>query len=612
MDTAEECQQLCKYNSTEDVCNSWVWHGQSQGEWRHMCYHRSDHVWAPTKENDMTSGHWLRGPNVYVADVGTGVPEKLGLGLFVASTAEDAATGNLWRATRARFPDIVSQEVTQFPNGWIGGGVDWDKPRDFGKPNFTTVDHPTYDLNPLFTNYRVGTGGPCSIFTPPESYWCSDHAEGGGPHMFQSPSGVTFHKDALNKPSYNGTLFASSAVLHTWRPSHWATWMFEFKDFDASGLHGEFSRGGFQGARGASTGAEWWIDNVFEELDFPNEYFYNRDTGKLYYFHNASSGTAPPSGFQFVAANLKTLVNITGSKAAPVVNFTIQNVVLTGAAYTFMDPHGVPSGGDWALQRMGAVFAEGTANLTVRNCLFKNLDGNALFLSGFVHDSVISGNEFTLIGDSAIAAWGYTDLIDGTNQEQPRRTLVESNFFHELGLYEKQASCWFQARSAQTRLSKNVCFNGPRAGVNFNDGFGGANVMADNVLFNLCRESSDHAPFNSWDRQPFVTAVANPAAPSVYPAVNNFTHNLVIGYYGSSMCFDNDDGSAYYHHSNNYLVYGGHKSNFYGHDKVSTNNYNIYPRVSCCADIKTQEYILYSRKFSDGIYFLTISRPLLY
>lgn len=40
-----------------------------------------------------------------------------------------------------------------------------------------------------------------------------------------------------------------------------------------------------------------------------------------------------------------------------------------------------------------------------------------------------------------------------------------------------------------------------RAGINFNDGFGGGNLIESNLLFNTCRESGDHGPFNSWDRQ---------------------------------------------------------------------------------------------------------------
>ena len=572
--TADECEARCKFGE----CFAWTWHKKDSTGWSQGCYLHIDDWWHPHVSTTDTSGYWKTGPNIYVADVSAEAPVNLGLGLFIAPSQKDADTGNFMRANRARYPNIVSQETTQFPAGWVPGGADWDGPGNMGTPIYITLEKPTYDLNPLYTNFRIGRGGPCSIFTPPDSYWCSDQPGGGGARVFESPTGVTFNKTAMLNGPYDAELFKSTAVLHTFRPAHWSSWMFEFADFDADSLHGTFSKGGFQGARGESKGSEWWLSNVFEELDYPNEYFFNPKTGQLYYFHNGTG--PPPSDYVFVAADLKTLIKITGSKDDPVNNVTLQNIVLTSSAYTYMDPHGIPSGGDWALQRSGGVFLEGTKNVNIENCLFKNLDGNGLFLSGFVHDTVISNNEFTLIGDSAMAAWGFTDLVDGTGQEQPRRTIVKNNYIHELGLYEKQSSCWFQGKSAQTRLSGNICFNGPRAGVNFNDGFGGANVMEDNVLFNLCRESSDHGPFNSWDRQPFLTDVPDPENPTVYPAVNNITHNFIIGNYGSSMCLDNDDGSSYYHHSNNYLIYGGHKSNFGGHNKLSTNNYNIYPVVS--------------------------------
>ena len=33
---------------------------------------------------------------------------------------------------------------------------------------------------------------------------------------------------------------------------------------------------------------------------------------------------------------------------------------------------------------------------------------------------------------------------------------------------------------------------------------GGGSQVVRNVLFNFCRESSDHGPFNSWNRQVYL------------------------------------------------------------------------------------------------------------
>jgi hypothetical protein len=54
-----------------------------------------------------------------------------------------------------------------------------------------------------------------------------------------------------------------------------------------------------------------------------------------------------------------------------------------------------------------------------------------------------------------------------------------------------------QAISANTTLQDNVCYNGPRAGINWNDGFGGGNAIRGNLVFNQVRETGDHGPFNS-------------------------------------------------------------------------------------------------------------------
>ena len=41
-----------------------------------------------------------------------------------------------------------------------------------------------------------------------------------------------------------------------------------------------------------------------------------------------------------------------------------------------MYPHGVPSGGDWALDRIGSLFLQGTEDVLIDNCTFERLDGN--------------------------------------------------------------------------------------------------------------------------------------------------------------------------------------------------------------------------------------------
>jgi hypothetical protein len=48
---------------------------------------------------------------------------------------------------------------------------------------------------------------------------------------------------------------------------------------------------------------------------------------------------------------------------------------------------------------------------------------------------------------------------------------------HEIGIYGKQTSCYFQALGKANTLKDNLCYNGPRAGINWNDGFAGGSTV---------------------------------------------------------------------------------------------------------------------------------------
>ena len=145
----------------------------------------------------------------------------------------------------------------------------------------------------------------------------------------------------------------------------------------------------------------------------------------------------------------------------------------------------MPSGGDWSLQRSAALFFEGTNRSVVERCVLHRLDGNGVMLSAFNQHANISHNTIVQTGGSAIAFWGNSSGShpaqppgtgpDGTAGNFPRHNLVEGNFITQLGIHAKQSSCFFQAKSAQTTLRRNLCFDVPRAGFNLNDGFGAYN-----------------------------------------------------------------------------------------------------------------------------------------
>jgi hypothetical protein len=331
-----------------------------------------------------------------------------------------------------------------------------------------------------------------------------------------------------------------------------------------------FSGGGSQGAEVSERADEWFIENVFEELDAPGEFFFDADAGALYVLFNTS---APPS--EVVVPTLATLIELRGGLAAqrltgiatsslaslPLVrSVVISDLDMRDTRPTYMDPRTTPSGGDWALERSGALLADGSEKLVVDSVRFHQLDSNAVMLSGYNRGATVAHCDFAYLGQSAIASWGFTDAElsnEGLRGDFPRGTVIKHNWCHDIGLLQKQSSFYFQAITAEATLSSNVVFNVPRAAVNFNDGFGGGSRLNANLLFNTCRESSDHGAFNSWDRLPYVTDVRQPGVPSTLPAWNEFEQNFIVcNYAADGGCFDNDDGSSFYEMHHNLCVFG--------------------------------------------------------
>lgn len=149
------------------------------------------------------------------------------------------------------------------------------------------------------------------------------------------------------------------------------------------------------------------------------------------------------------------------TKANPITDVTITGLKFRDAAdITMTSPWGVPSGGDWGLYRGGAIFYEGTENCMINGCTFERLDGNAIMVSGYNRNTTIADNEFSWLGASAAAGWGYTNENDGMDGQQPRFTRLVRNYCREIGIIEKQSSFWFQAKTAQSIVSSNVLFNG--------------------------------------------------------------------------------------------------------------------------------------------------------
>jgi hypothetical protein len=492
--------------------------------------------------------------------------------------------------------------------------LEWHLPPPGSIPTFDYIDFsrpsPNFPVKndsamPGYNLYASGRGGVCGALWGPkaDSYWCSNASAGGWAEVdqdcamrgqLQIPSGMTYNRShPIGQRIHNWTGDAVGGFVYAWHSQSWSMHMFEVESVSDSGDLLFSPGGGRQGGRnwcrcdqctyaGPWCGQHqdppddtdqrlisgtWLFENVLTELDSPGEFYFDPISNLLYVYPNASS----LEDLRF--AMLETLVSMENAH-----NVSIINVNFRDAAPTFMGEWSAPSGGDWALHRGGAIFLQNVSYILIRDCIFRRIDGNAIFLSGKTWHVTIQRSDFEWIGENAIATWGDTESFNATNGDQPMHTLVEQNVMRELGIYQKQSSAWGQAKAALNTIRNNIMFNMPRAAVNFNDMMGGGDVVESNLIFNTCRESGDHGPINTWDRQPFLTTLRD-GTPSFIPIMRTIAYNFIVANYGASESVDNDDGSSWYHiHHNLWHDSEGFKMDYGGHDSVFEHNIIIsYP-----------------------------------
>lgn len=593
------------------------------GDFAGQCFGRTDDNWSLHAEGKVNSGV-LKQQNVWRADVShLGLDEMPGLRL------------NGRRAIRAKYPngdpelsghwllgaDAGMGEGGDYVKGWtpLSANTEWVKPArkpDAEELVITAEDWPgvewpmSEDGGSSWTGegdwgeYHLGLGGYCDDLNPPVGYWCSmkpprgqcwnkeTNTGSGCTQTHMSPDGMVLER-ALQYSD------PTTAVVQSWRGGgRWFTqqWRVESFDRDTATLHFDPTTG-HQGGEGMTSSGQWWVENVKEECDSANEWFFDATEQMLYFNPNTTDAVSGPTGDEQWAVPLtKVLFNVTGTQERPVRDVTIKGLTLRDTRYTYFDERGMPSGGDWTLQRSAALVFEGTERCTLADSLISNVDGNGFGLNGYNRNATIRDNDFEWIGDGAMFAWGYTGYClnlnctrklpykvgpDGRGGEQPRNTRVSGNLVREIGIWQKQSSMWFQAVTAETIFEHNVHFNGPRAGININDGFGGGDVFRHNLLLNCVRESGDHGPVNSWDRVPYITDIRT-GKPSIVPKWREFAHNFFIGVYSTQQAIDNDDGSAYWSSHDNFFVYGanGVKSDFGGQWNHHVSN--VYAYVGSC------------------------------
>jgi len=376
---------------------------------------------------------------------------------------------------------------------------------------------------------------------------------------------------------------------HLWGDMHW---LVKGKNADGS-LKLE---GGWQNNRPSAMHPRYrMVENVFEELDAPGEWFYNKNKKTLYYY--------PQPGVDLASVNveivrLKHLIEFRGTKEQPVSHILLEGLVFRHASRTFMENKEPLLRSDWTIYRGGGVLFDGAEDCTVSACEFDQLGGNSIFVNNYnrritikscyIHHSGANGIAF--VGDpemvrSPLFRYGKQDFdsMDRTpgpkGDNYPSDCRVEDCLITMTGRDEKQTSAVQISMSYKITVSHASIYDVPRAGINISEGTFGGHVIEYCDVFNTVLETGDHGSFNSWGRDRFWTPNINETAKEVekqpdLPKSDMLAPNTIRN--SRWRCdhgwdIDLDDGSTWYNIYNNVLLNGGLKMRE-GYDRKATNN----------------------------------------
>ena len=350
-----------------------------------------------------------------------------------------------------------------------------------------------------------------------------------------------------------------------------------------------------------------YVENIFEELDAPGEWYYDSSLGKLYLY--------PPLGVDLKKASfersiLNDIIHIVGNENNPAENVEIFGISFEHTNRTFMLTKEPLLRSDWTVYRGGAVLIEGAKNVTVNNCQFKDLGGNAVFVSKFNRNVSIRENSISHIGGNGIAFVGDTsavrspsfryenfiplEALDKTpgpkSNNYPSHCDATENLIYDIGKIEKQVAGVEISMSSEINVSHNTIYDVPRAGINIGDGCWGGHTIQFNDVFNTVLETGDHGAFNSWGRDRYW----HPDYEQMQEIAEHDSLLIFADAIKPTILFNNrfrcdhgwdidlDDGSSNYIITNNVCLQGGLKLREGFNRKVENNimiNNSFHPHV---------------------------------
>lgn len=389
--------------------------------------------------------------------------------------------------------------------------------------------------------------------------------------------------DAFSKERAARWRNPTGGYIHAMHASRWGGYHYHITGKDAEG--NVTYEGGWQNNRRMGMHKDQrMVENIFEELDAPGEWFHDANKHTLYYMPETG---ADPAKSIVEIVRLPHLIELRGSMDQPVRDITLSGFVFRHTARTFMENKEPLLRSDWTIYRGGTIKLTGTERVSIIDSVFDQPGGNAVFFDRYNRKGLVKGCHIHDCGASGVCFVGDPDAvrdplfeysqrndletIDRTpgpkSDNYPADCAVEDSLIHGIGRVERQPAGIQISMSARIAVRDCSIYDCARSGINFSEGTWSGHLIEGCDVFDTVLETHDHGSFNSWGRDrfwhpdPSVTNAAvlkNPDLPFLDARETNVIRN------SRWRCdhgwdIDLDDGSSNYEIYNNLLLHGGLK-----------------------------------------------------
>ncbi len=197
---------------------------------------------------------------------------------------------------------------------------------------------------------------------------------------------------------------------------------------------------------GVQIGAPSYVENVFELMKNPGEWYFDRETHTLYYLAKCGEDIGKQ---EIIVPVLDKLLEVKGTLGQPVKNILFQKLefcystCLTPSesghaelqANLVKDPDDDINAHSYYKKIPSAVILDAAHGIELSNCRFYRLGSGAIDIQNGSQSNIIRGNEFYRIDASGIQLgnFNFSDAHPEDERKIVKDNIIDNNYLHKIG-----------------------------------------------------------------------------------------------------------------------------------------------------------------------------------